>query len=125
MRALPATVVSIAVFLAPVAAWARPPGAGRSSGVAAALYAGIGGPVCLAAAAMVAACALAALWSRRRGWRLCAGAGGALSVGLALVLARLAGGHDGTTELALAAGVLGLAVPALQAMFNLGAELER
>lgn len=120
---VPLAWVLSSVAAAPGTAWARPPGPSHSASVAAALYGGVGGPVCLAAAIMVGACVAMSLWSPRRGWRIAAGAGGAISVGLALVVARMSGGHIPATEIALTAGVLGLMVPALQAILRTSSEV--
>jgi hypothetical protein len=67
----------------------------------------------------------AAVISHRRNLRIGAGVGGGVSVGLALILARMSGGHTGATELALAIGIAGLIIPVLYAGFRMNGELDR
>ena len=124
-RSIFALLAALTTLALPALALARPAGKPHTASVAAALYDGIGGPLCLASAGLVVCLTAAAVISRRRNLRIGAGVGGALSVGLALVLARMSGGHSGATELALAIGIAGLIVPVLTAGFAMNGELDR
>lgn len=103
------------IAIAPTVAAARPPGPGGDNHMAAAVFSGIGDPICAIAGLLVLAVVAMSVWSHDHGWRVGAVVLGVLSIGLGFALAQAAAGHSAATLIGIVAGVTGLLTPALRA----------